>query len=269
MLFQPEGYEPLAGEWDEERARAGIRRIVADADAAFGAESLWPANDWDSWRTPTPLKMLYVGAAGVIWGLDALARRGYAESELDLAAAAESTVEAWRREPDLMAEVELPSRKESGLLSGESGILLVASLLTGRAELADDLYKRVRENEDSEAEDVMWGTPGTLVAARAMLEADGRRALARSVARRRRGALVAAGRRGLLDAAPVRRGVQGPAPAARAGRECPGAPAVARPRAPGTARAGHECAARAGGVPRGRARELGVRRTARAAVGGR
>src|SRR6185503_16095155 len=33
--------------------------------------------------------------------------------------------------------------------------------------------KRVRENEDSEAEDVMWGTPGTLVAARLMLEATG------------------------------------------------------------------------------------------------
>jgi hypothetical protein len=173
MLYRPDGYEPLAVEWDEERVRAGIRAIVADADAAFGAESLWPANDWDSWRTPTPLKTLYVGAAGVIWGLDALARRGSAESEIDLAAAAESTVEAWRREPDLMAEVELPSRKESGLLSGESGILLVASLLTGRPELADDLYERVRENEDSEAEDVMWGTPGTLVAARVMLEATG------------------------------------------------------------------------------------------------
>ena len=170
MLFQPEGYEPLAGEWQEERARAGIRRIVADADAAFGAESLWPANDWDSWRTPTPLKSLYVGAAGVIWGLDTLAQRGYAEPQTDLPAAAEGTLAAWRAEPDLMAEVELPSRKESGLMSGETGILLVAWRLTGRAELADDLYARVRENEDNEADEVMWGTPGTLVAARAMLE---------------------------------------------------------------------------------------------------
>jgi Lanthionine synthetase C-like protein len=173
MLYQPEQYEPLAGEWDEDSARAGIRAIVADADAAYGGESLWPAAEWDSWRTPTPLKSLYVGAAGVIWGLDALARRGYAEPETDLAAAAAATVEAWRREPDFMADVELPSRKESGLLSGEAGILLVASLVTGRAELADDLHTRVRENEDNEAEDVMWGTPGALVAARAMLEATG------------------------------------------------------------------------------------------------
>ncbi len=77
-LYLPDGYEPLSGEWDEERVRAGIRAIVADADAAFGAESLWPASDWDSWRTPTPLKSLYVGAAGVIWALDELRTRGLA-----------------------------------------------------------------------------------------------------------------------------------------------------------------------------------------------
>ena len=173
MLYRPEGYEPLAGEWNEDRVRAAVRKIVSDADAAFGSESLWPANDWDSWRTPTPLKSLYVGAAGVIWALEELRSRGHAEPAIDLAAAAEFALEAWRREPDLMAQVELPSRKESGLLSGESGILLVAWQLTRKAEFADDLYERVRENEDNEAEDVMWGTPGTLVAARAMLEATG------------------------------------------------------------------------------------------------
>lgn len=58
MLYRPEGYEPLAGEWDEERARGAIRAVVADADAAFREESLWPAHEWDSWRTPTPLKSL-------------------------------------------------------------------------------------------------------------------------------------------------------------------------------------------------------------------
>jgi hypothetical protein len=173
MLYQPDGYEPLAGEWDERRVRAGIDAIVADVDAAFGAESLWPANDWDSWRTPTPLKTLYVGAAGVIWALDELRRRGLAEPRTDLAAAAEETLAEWRREPDLMAEIELPSTKESGLLSGETGVLLVAHALTGDGELADDLYERVRENEASEAEDVMWGTPGTLVAARVTLDRTG------------------------------------------------------------------------------------------------
>ena len=96
MLYRPEGYEPLTAEWDEEQARAGIRKIVAKTDAAFGGESLWPANDWDSWRTPTPLKTLYVGAAGVLWGLDALSGR-YIHAEHDdpddLAARAGEVVE--------------------------------------------------------------------------------------------------------------------------------------------------------------------------------
>lgn len=173
MLHQPDGYEPLAGEWNEERGRAGIRSIVADADAAYGTGSLWPANGWDSWRTPTPLKSLYVGAAGVTLALHQLRSRGRAEPRTDLAAAAEETLAEWRREPDLMENVELPARKEAGLLSGETGILLVAWLLTRERELADELFERVRENEDSEAEDVMWGTPGTLVAARIMRDETG------------------------------------------------------------------------------------------------
>jgi hypothetical protein len=140
MLYQPERYEPLAGEWDEERARAGIRAIVADADAAFGGAALWPAAEWDSWRTPTPLKTLYVGAAGVIWRLDALARRGHAESQIDLAAAAEGTVEEWRR----LAGAELvwlagpPTlEKGPGICHGTAGngyALLAAFARTGDEE---------------------------------------------------------------------------------------------------------------------------------------
>ena len=52
--------------------RGEIERIVADADASFDAEALWPAEEWDSWQTPTPLKALYVGGAGVVWALGAL-----------------------------------------------------------------------------------------------------------------------------------------------------------------------------------------------------
>ena len=74
MLYQPDAFEPLAREWDEEKVRAGIRTIVADADAAFDPETLWPAGEWESWHVPTPLKSFYVGAAGVIWALDELAR---------------------------------------------------------------------------------------------------------------------------------------------------------------------------------------------------
>ena len=45
---------------------------------------LWPADAWDAREQPLPLKSLYAGAAGVIWALDTLRRRGHAETSLDL-----------------------------------------------------------------------------------------------------------------------------------------------------------------------------------------
>ena len=50
--------------------------------------------------------------------------------------------------------------RESSLLFGETGILLVALRLAPSAELADDLHARVRANVANEAEEVMWGAPG-------------------------------------------------------------------------------------------------------------
>jgi lanthionine synthetase-like protein len=169
VLYRPEDFEPLTDEpWDETRVRAAIRAIVADVDAAFGGDELWPANEWDGWGAALPLKNLYVGGAGVVWALDVLRRRGHAETRLDLESAAVRTLEAWRAAPDFIEELELPSRREASLFLGESGILLVAWRLTGRVDLADALLARVRENADCEAIEVMWGAPGTMLVAREM-----------------------------------------------------------------------------------------------------
>lgn len=171
MLYAPDEFEPLTEEpWDEERVRAAIRAIVADADAAFDPDGLWPGNEWDAWNTPVPLTAVYGGAAGVVWALDALRSRGHAESRIDLAAVAGRALERWRAEPGLMAEIELPSTPHASLLCGEGGILLVAWKLAPRDELADALLARVRENVANEFEELMWGSPGTMLIAHAMHE---------------------------------------------------------------------------------------------------
>ena len=174
MLYRAEAFEPLTERaWDEARARDGIAAIVADADAAFDPDELWPAVEWDAWTSPLPLKNLYVGAAGVVWALDELRRRGHAETTLDLADAAGRTLAGWRERPDFFTGPELPEPRESSLLEGETGLLLVAWLLAPEAGLADALLARVRANVDNPAEEVMWGSPGTLIAARAMLQLTG------------------------------------------------------------------------------------------------
>jgi len=167
VLYDPAAFEPLTDdEWDEARVRDAIAAIVADADAAFDLAALWPAHEWDGWQAPLPMKNLYVGAAGVVWALDDLRRLGFAETTLDLPGVALDALERWRAEPDYVAGEELPEPPESGLLTGETGILLVACRL-GRP-LEDDLRRRIRANLANAAEDLMWGTPGTLVAAVAM-----------------------------------------------------------------------------------------------------
>ena len=171
MLYGPELHEPLTDvQWDAERARTAIRAIVADADAAFDPDALWPAAEWDVWGATPPMKNLYVGASGVVWALDALRRRGHAETTLDLAAAARRTLEAWAETPDYAQWGDVPSRAPAALLTGESGPLLVAWRIEPSAELADALLARVRENVDNEAVEIMWGAPGTMIAARAMLD---------------------------------------------------------------------------------------------------
>ena len=171
MLYRPDAFEPLTDElWDEQRVRRAIRAIVSDADEALrGPRLLWRANEWDGWHSTSPMKNLYVGASGVLWGLDALRRRGHAETSLDLPDLAVRTLELFRVRPDFMKGMRLPAPPESSLLCGETGILLAAWRLAPSEELADDLHARVRANVANEAEEVMWGTPGTLIAARAML----------------------------------------------------------------------------------------------------
>ena len=169
MLYRPESFEPLGDErWDEGRARSAIAAIVADADEAYDPQTLWPANEWDSWMSTPPLKDLYGGAGGVVWALDALRRRGYAETSVDLAAAIDRTLELWQEEPDLSKLDWLPEPRQPGLLGGEGGLLLVACRVAASPEFADRLLARVRENVDHQAQELMWGSPGTMLAALAL-----------------------------------------------------------------------------------------------------
>jgi len=169
VLHNPASFEPLVDvPWDEARVRAAIVAIVADADAAFDPGSLWPANEWDAWKSTPPLKDLYGGAAGVVLALAAIGRRGYAETQVDLSAAIARTLELWQDAPDLSGLDDLPQPRDSSLLAGEAGLVVVAYRLSPSAERADRLYAHVRANVANAADELMWGAPGTMLAALAL-----------------------------------------------------------------------------------------------------
>jgi lantibiotic modifying enzyme len=153
VLYKPEFFEPLTdAPWGAARVRERITEIVDAADRSSDGN-------------PT---MLYGGASGLIWALDRLEAGG------DLAGAARRALEAWRREPDYPERLdEPPIRTHASLFFGETGPLYVAWLLTQDGELADDLYARVRENEEVPGNEFMWGSVGTLRVAKAMVDRTG------------------------------------------------------------------------------------------------
>ena len=172
-LYAPTAFARLVDEpWNDDRVRDAIAAIVARVDDGYrGRKLMWRPNEWDGWHGTSPMKNLYVGVAGVVWGLDALYRRGFAGSRLDLADVAMQNLENFRERPDYMKGMKLPKQRDSSLLCGEAGVLLVTWRLNHEATLADALHARVRENVDSDVDEIMWGSPGTLLAAHAMFHA--------------------------------------------------------------------------------------------------
>jgi hypothetical protein len=93
--------------------------------------------------------------------LDALRRHGHADVKIDLAGAALRTLELSHEAPDDPDE-------PGSLFFGEVGILIVAFRLAPSDELADRLFTHVCENTANPANEIMYGAPGTMLAAQAM-----------------------------------------------------------------------------------------------------
>lgn len=161
MLFDPAAHERLVdAAWSPDAARRAISAIAADAEAAFDPRALWALHPHDAEPgDPERVHSLYLGAAGTVW---ALARLG----ERDWAPVAARRHERYLSQPDFGEAVP-------GLWMGESGILLVAWLLAPSAQVADRLADRVAANTDNPTNELMWGAPGTLLAASAMLARTG------------------------------------------------------------------------------------------------
>lgn len=163
MLFEQERHEPLTPTiWDESSARATIERIVKDTTDRFTPERLWPVHPLDNLSgvvLPQPFKMLYFGAAGVIWALDYLARVGATEIQRDFSSTVAELLE-WNRK-----DVRPFAPEMSSLLIGDVGILLLQWKLAPSESLATQLSDAIEANERHPAREFMWGAPGTMLAA--------------------------------------------------------------------------------------------------------
>ena len=108
-------------------ARATIAAIAADAEAAFDPDTLWRAHPRDLDEGPLQSVIsLYLGAGGVIWALDELARAGLVGRVATGARSRRGCRSATSPRPDFPEDGGGPV---PSLWMGEAGILLVAHRL--------------------------------------------------------------------------------------------------------------------------------------------
>ena len=165
MLFDPHAHERLIEDrWDPDRVRTAIREIAEDAEGSFDdGWSTHPQDIVDEGDEERRFRTVYAGGAGVIQALDSLRRRGLVELGREYVPYLER-----RYEPDFP-----DADHERSLWMGETGIRLVLHRLSPSKENADRLAELIAENAEDERREVMWGSPGTMLAAVAMYELTG------------------------------------------------------------------------------------------------
>lgn len=160
MLFSPEAHEALADEpWSAERVRVAIASIVDDAESAFDdGWTMHPLDEEDGDAPGARLRTVYLGGAGVVDALHRLARRGFVELQRDYVPYLERSLEA----PPDFADND-PGRS---LWMGETGIRLVLQRLAPSQANLERLSELIAGNERDERCELMWGSPGTILAGR-------------------------------------------------------------------------------------------------------
>jgi Lanthionine synthetase C-like protein len=160
MLFTPEAHEQLVDEpWSEVRVRQVIAAVVADAEAAF--DDGWPAHplDLEPHEDPaTRFRTMYLGGAGVVDALHRLALRGLVELQREYVPYLERSLAAPSDFPDDDAE--------RSLWMGETGIRLVLQRLAPSQANLGRLSELISANAHDERRELMWGSPGTILAGR-------------------------------------------------------------------------------------------------------
>lgn len=166
MLYDPDRHEPcLATPWSEARARDAIERIVRDTESRFSPERLWPihprdADPGDS-ATLQAFHPLYFGACGVFWALHHLERAGAVRLARAYAPHVDGLLplnRAWLGDD--------AGGMAASYLMGDTGILLLQQMLAPDPRAADRLEAAIAANIDHPTRELMWGAPGTMLAAR-------------------------------------------------------------------------------------------------------
>jgi hypothetical protein len=145
--------------WSASDAATAIDHIVGDGLEHFDAERFWPAHPLED-GIRDGHSSFYFGAAGMIWGIDYLGRVGATKARFDFRPVLPRLMEANR--------AELPNYGDyaahGSLLFGDLGAALLVMRLEPSPAIADLIYARAEANAALPVRELMWGTPGSMIA---------------------------------------------------------------------------------------------------------
>jgi hypothetical protein len=172
MLWQPDRHEALAQfPWDAGQAQQRIAHIVADTEARGHLERGWPLRPRDvaPQDDPTqPATPLYHGACGVAWALRHLQGLGACQLARD---PLEGLGEAQQHNRAWLADQAQAER--AAYLMGDLPFELMAFGAQPTHERAALLAELIEGSLDHPARELMWGSPGCLLAASFLHERTG------------------------------------------------------------------------------------------------
>ena len=175
MLFDPARHEPLrAMPWDPARAQAAIDWIVRATCRDGTPDRGWPTHPKDLEPADDAAQestTLYFGTTGVVWALRYLESVGAVAPgtapAVDLASLRERN-RAWLNAQGLQGE-----QAAGSYLMGELPIALMAYADASGASQVARLAALIDANLDHPARELMWGAPGSLLAASFLHERTG------------------------------------------------------------------------------------------------
>jgi hypothetical protein len=150
--------------WDAATVSAAIDEIVADALTYFDGERFWPAHPLDNVKDGN--SSFYFGAAGMIWGLDYLRRVGATTAGSGFGPVLARLLEKTQAEMATYGDYAT----NGSFLFGDLGTALVVMRLAPAESIADLVYERAEANMRLPVRELMWGTPGSMLACVHMAE---------------------------------------------------------------------------------------------------
>jgi hypothetical protein len=168
MLFQPDRHEPLITQpWDEALARKTIEHIVRETREFFSRSAFWPLHpkDIEPGDDPSqPAWPFYFGAAGVLWALRYLQDSGAVADEPQDDERYEDALELVRaRNREWLSG--MPTDESAAYLMGDTPVLIIQQGRRLSATRGDQLAALIERNLNHPGRELMWVSPGTMLAA--------------------------------------------------------------------------------------------------------